>query len=109
MKKRKAQKVRVKTLDFRRRLADTEGVASVYLTPAAAEQIDRLPKDIHARVNRLLERLRRWPAVSGARPLSHNLAGCFRLRTGDYRMRFHLQGRAVIVDKIGHRSDFYDE
>jgi mRNA interferase RelE/StbE len=108
MKKRKARKGRVKTLDFRRRRADTEGVATVSLTPAAAEQLDGLPKAIHARVDCLLERLQKWPAV-GAKPLSGNLAGWYRLRTGDYRLRFRVQGNAVIVEKIGHRSDFYDE
>jgi mRNA-degrading endonuclease RelE of RelBE toxin-antitoxin system len=30
-------------------------------------------------------------------------------RTGDYRVRFRVKGENVIVDKIGHRSDFYDE
>jgi mRNA interferase RelE/StbE len=84
-------------------------MATVSLTPAAAKQLDRLTKAIHARVNQYLERLRNWPEVSGAKPLSGNLAGWYRLRIGDYRLRFRVQGEAVIVDKIGHRSDFYDD
>ena len=84
-------------------------MATVSLTPEAAEQLDHLPKAIHTRVNRLLERLRNWPAVSGAKPLSSNLAGSYRLRTGDYRLRFRVKGDTVIVDKIGHRSDFYED
>jgi mRNA interferase RelE/StbE len=108
MKKRKTQKDHVKTIDFGDARRDTDTVASVFLTPTAAEQLDRLPKAIHARVNRLLERLRNWPTV-GAKSLSGNLAGWFRLRTGDYRLCFRVQGSVVIVDKIGHRSDFYDE
>jgi mRNA-degrading endonuclease RelE of RelBE toxin-antitoxin system len=31
------------------------------------------------------------------------------MRTGDYRVRFHLEGETVIIDKIGHRKDVYDE
>jgi mRNA-degrading endonuclease RelE of RelBE toxin-antitoxin system len=84
-------------------------MATVSLTTDAAVQLDRLPKAIHRRVHRLLERLKNWPAVSGAKALSENLAGWYRLRTGDYRLRFRVKGAHVVVDKIGHRSDFYDD
>jgi len=67
-----------------------------------------LPLAIHARVLSLLERLAKWPAVSGAKPLSGRLAGRYRLRTGDYRVQFRVQGPAVIVEKIGHRDRFYE-
>ncbi len=83
-------------------------MAIVELTPSASDEHERLPKLIHARVHRLLERLKQWPAVSGAKPLSGNLAGWYRLRTGDYRVRFQVQGEKVTVDKIGHRKDFYE-
>ncbi len=79
------------------------------LTPDAAEQLERLPKAIHARVRRLLVRLQGWPAVSGAKALSGDLAGWYRLRTGDYRLRFRVVGEIVTVDKIGHRRDFYED
>lgn len=84
-------------------------MATVNLTSAAAEQLDRLPRAIHTRVHRLLERLRNWPTISGAKPLSGDLAGWYRLRTGDYRLRFRVKGEIVTVDKIGHRSDFYED
>lgn len=58
-------------------------------------------------------RLRNWPGVSGAKALSGDLAGRFRLRTGDYRVQFTAQrdGDAwrVVVEKIGHRDGFYGE
>jgi len=82
--------------------------ATVTLAPQAAEQLDGLSRVIHARVLVLLERLTHWPAVSGARPLSGPLAGRYRLRTGDYRVQFRVQGRAIVVEKIGHRDRFYD-
>ena len=84
-------------------------MATVELTPEAAQQFDRLPRVIRARVNRLRARLERWPEVSGAKPLSGNLAGWYRLRTGDYRLRFRVQGETIIVDKIGHRKEFYED
>lgn len=83
-------------------------MATVELTPEAAEEAERLPKAIHDRVLALVQRLENWPAVSGAKRLSGNLAGWYRLRTGDYRLRFRVEGDKVIVDKIGHRRDVYE-
>ena len=83
----------------------------VRLTAEAAEGLEDLPLVIHARVLALLERLERlerWPAVSGAKPLTGNLAGRYRLRTGDYRLQFRVEGQTVIVEKIGHRDRFYE-
>jgi len=84
-------------------------MATVVLAPQAARQFDRLPVAIRARVNRLCERLAHWPNVSGVKALSGNLAGCYRLRTGDYRVRFRVEGETIIVDKIGHRREFYED
>jgi mRNA-degrading endonuclease RelE of RelBE toxin-antitoxin system len=81
----------------------------VVLTSEALEQADHLPVSIFARVTKLIERLRRWPEVSGAKPLSGSLSGRYRLRTGDYRVQFFVQGEKVIVEKIGHRDGFYEE
>jgi mRNA-degrading endonuclease RelE of RelBE toxin-antitoxin system len=57
---------------------------------------------------RLFERLQTWPNVSGARALRGELAGSFRLRTGDYRLQFRVEGTTVFVDKLGHRDRFYE-
>ncbi|RIK78510.1 MAG: hypothetical protein DCC67_11480 [Planctomycetota bacterium] len=84
-------------------------MATVTLTPDAGEQLEALHNPVHARVLRLLVRLEQWPSVSGAKPLSGELAGRYRLRTGDYRVQFHVQGESVIVEKIGHRDKFYGE
>jgi mRNA-degrading endonuclease RelE of RelBE toxin-antitoxin system len=83
-------------------------MAKVTLTTEAAQGLEDLPLVIHARVLALLERLRRWPAVSGAKPLTGNLAGRYRLRTGDYRLQFRVEGTTVTVEKIGHRDRFYE-
>ena len=84
-------------------------MAEVELTPDALKQAAALPKRIKRRVRKVLERLAKWPAVSGAKPLKGQLAGWFRLRTGDYRIRFRVDGETIIVDKIGHRRDIYED
>jgi mRNA-degrading endonuclease RelE of RelBE toxin-antitoxin system len=82
---------------------------NVVLTPVAQEQLGGLPRVIHRRVLGMLERLQRWPEVSGAKSLTGALAGRHRLRTGDYRVQFRVKGDAVVVEKIGHRDRFYEE
>lgn len=81
----------------------------VELMPQAAAEMERLPNVIHARVRNLLGRLAKWPAVSGAKPLRGNLAGHYRVRTGDWRVQFHVKGHRLIVEKIGHRDGFYED
>lgn len=84
-------------------------VMEVFITAEALQQYASLPRTIQARVLRLVERLEKFPAVSGAKPLSGRLAGRFRLRTGDYRVQFRVEKNAVIVEQMGHRDGFYDE
>ena len=84
-------------------------MVQVTVTPAALEELAKLPRVIRERIGELFQRLEAWPAVSGAKPLSGKLAGWYRLRTGDYRIRFRIEGETVIVAKIGHRSEFYEE
>jgi mRNA-degrading endonuclease RelE of RelBE toxin-antitoxin system len=84
-------------------------MAVVILTPDARRQAENLPVPIFSRMTNLVERLREWPGVSGAKPLSGRLAGRFRLRTGDYRLQFRVEGDRVIVEKIGHRDRFYED
>jgi mRNA-degrading endonuclease RelE of RelBE toxin-antitoxin system len=56
---------------------------TVLLAQDAQGDFDDLPATIQARVAAVFERLRRWPDVSGAKPLSGEWAGHFRIRTGD--------------------------
>ena len=84
-------------------------MAIVKMTKEAAVQYAELTKTIRERVRKLVERLEEWPEVSGAKALSGDLAGWYRLRTGDYRVRFYVKDETVVIAKIGHRSDFYED
>ena len=77
--------------------------------PKLWSSVDRLPAEIVARMGKLLDRLEAWPEVSGAKALSGSLAGHWRMRTGDYRLQFHVAAETVHVEKIGHRDGFYEE
>jgi mRNA-degrading endonuclease RelE of RelBE toxin-antitoxin system len=101
--------VRINSLDFQAKTPiGLNTMMKVTMTREAAQGLDNLPLVIHSRVLLLLERLAKWPAVSGAKPLTGPLAGQYRIRTGDYRLQFRLKGKEVIVEKIGHRDRFYE-
>jgi mRNA-degrading endonuclease RelE of RelBE toxin-antitoxin system len=85
-----------------------ESRRTVLLLRDAARGLDDLPLVVHTRVMALLERLAHWPAVSGAKPLTGRLAGRYRLRTGDYRVQFRVEGQEIVVERIGHRDRFYE-
>lgn len=109
------------------------GMVSVEITPEAAAQVVALPSPIVRRMRQLMGRLQRWPAVSGVKHLKGALAGKCRLRTGDYRVQFRVEGTRkvlevkrvvkgkevrqeqevvdyrIVVEKAGHRDGFYDE
>lgn len=84
-------------------------MARVTITPQAARELEELPLTIRGRVLAIMEQLERWPAVSGAKALRGTLAGRFRVRTGDYRVQFHLRGERVIIERVGHRDGFYED
>ena len=84
-------------------------MAEVVLTQDARDQVAGLPRTVQARDAKLLERVAQWPEVSGAKPLTGNLAGRFRMRTGDYRVQFRLEAETVVMERIGHRDGFYDD
>jgi mRNA-degrading endonuclease RelE of RelBE toxin-antitoxin system len=83
-------------------------MARVTLEAAAAGQFVKRPARIKPRVERLFVRLADWPRVSGAKPLRGRLAGRFRMRTGDYRVQFRVEGVEVVVERIGHRDGYYE-
>jgi mRNA-degrading endonuclease RelE of RelBE toxin-antitoxin system len=103
--------------------------AEVALTAEARKNIKDLKNVvIAARIYEIIDRLSDWPEVSGAKALRGNLAGRYRIRTGDYRLQFRVdikreervqdagEGKPqagprykVIVEKVGHRDRFYED
>jgi mRNA interferase RelE/StbE len=84
-------------------------MAKVELTRDAEKEIDALPRTIRLRLLKIVRRLEKWPAVSGVKPLRGALAGRFRIRTGDYRAQFCIEGDIVVIEKLGHRDGFYED
>lgn len=81
----------------------------VLLDPEAQADFDALPVVIRGRVLKVFERLGAWPSVSGAKALSGGWAGHHRIRTGDWRVIFRVVSPRVIVVRIKHRSEVYED
>jgi mRNA-degrading endonuclease RelE of RelBE toxin-antitoxin system len=86
-------------------------MAIVRITLEARDQARKVPKPIQGRIAAIVSRLEKWPNVSGAKPLHDDLAGNFRLRTGDYRVivRYDKPTDTVTIWRIGYRRDIYDQ
>ncbi len=82
---------------------------SLVITPDAQEQFKGLPKTVRASIMVVLERLARWPEVSGAKPLRGVMSGSYRIRTGDYRVIFRVHADVITVMRIGIRRDVYED
>jgi mRNA-degrading endonuclease RelE of RelBE toxin-antitoxin system len=84
-------------------------MAVVRLAADAQEDFDALPSTMKGRVLAVFGRLQRWPGVSGAKPLRGRWSGHYRVRTGDWRVIFRFVSPEVIVVRIKHRSEVYEE
>ena len=78
------------------------------ISPSAQAEFDGLPKEMKRRMAAAFERLSQWPQLSGAKPMTGEFVGSYRLRTGDYRVVFRVRGAQLTVIRIGHRKDVYD-
>lgn len=84
-------------------------MVQVLFSPDGKHDFDALPATLQVRVRRVLERLQHWPDVSGAKPLKAEWAGHYRIRTGDWRVVFHVVTPKLIVVRIQHRSTVYED
>ena len=70
--------------------------------------IPRLPSDMIVRIEKAIEeRLATHPDSYGA-PLRKWLAGFWKLRVGDWRIIYEIEGDTVSILMIAHRSRVYD-
>lgn len=74
--------------------------------PEVASDIAGFPKNIRERIRAIEERLILDPIRFGE-PLRRSLAPYRKLRVGDYRVIYQVQGSTVVILKIGHRKEVY--
>ena len=69
--------------------------------------LPKIPRNIQEIIRRAIEdRLAQDPFVYGE-PLRQSLKGHRKLRVGDYRIIYRIEGNQIIILKIGHRKEVY--
>jgi mRNA-degrading endonuclease RelE of RelBE toxin-antitoxin system len=84
-------------------------MAKVTLSIEAQTEFNGLPKSLKPRVLDIFTRLQSWPEVSGVKWLKHEWTGHARIRVGDWRVIFTFEAPDVIVVRIKHRSEVYED
>ncbi|MBU2573272.1 MAG: type II toxin-antitoxin system RelE/ParE family toxin [Elusimicrobia bacterium] len=77
--------------------------------PAVARDIAGFPQNIKDRIRKAIEDRLIPDPVRFGEPLRRSLSGLRKLRVGDYRVIYRIQGRAVVILKIGHRKEVYNK
>jgi len=82
-------------------------LATIEWTEAALSDLEKLDRQVAKRILRKLE----WCSKNFARlipePLSGALKGVYKLRVGDWRVIYTLEGNTVVIQAIGHRREIY--
>jgi len=73
---------------------------------SAIEDLDSLPERPRNQILRKVERLR--SGLHGDIKRLHEADYTYRLRMGDYRVLFDLEGDVIIIRRVGHRKNIYD-
>lgn len=75
--------------------------------PLVAEDIQGWPENIKDRIRTAIESRLLPDPVRAGRPLRQSLAGHRKMRVGDFRVIYRVQGDTIVILKIGHRKDVY--
>ena len=80
------------------------------LSPEAVKALMGIPKRERAQLKARLDLIAAKPAEqhTSVTGLQGEPRGRFRVRQGDYRAVFRIDGDDVVVDRIGHRREVYD-
>jgi mRNA interferase RelE/StbE len=72
----------------------------------AVEDLDSLPAKHRAQILRKIERLH--SGLHGDIKRLQSADVTYRLRMGDYRVLFDVEGSVIVIRRVGNRRDIYD-
>jgi mRNA interferase RelE/StbE len=81
-----------------------------YLESVIREDIPPLSKSVKEQVRRAIERKLTSHPIEFGKPLRYSFKGARRLRVGDWRVIYRIEPPdVVVVVKIGHRKEVYED
>ena len=78
---------------------------SIEFKPRAVKDIATFPSRIQARILARIEEMS--DTLSGGVKRLTDSTPEYRLRVGEYRVLFEIEGKAIIIDRIRHRREAY--
>jgi mRNA interferase RelE/StbE len=79
-----------------------------YASRVVSEDIPALPKANRLQIKTAIERRLTVDPVGFGKPLRFSLRGHRRLRIGDWRVIYRIEGNCVMIVKIGNRKEVYN-
>jgi len=76
-------------------------------TEGATKDLERLDKPIARRILRRVAWFSKNFQSIVPEPLTGELKGTFKLRIGDWRALYTVEGKIIVIQFIGHRSEIY--
>jgi mRNA interferase RelE/StbE len=76
-------------------------------TEGATKDLERLDKPIARRILRRLAWFSKNFQSIVPEPLTGELKGTFKLRIGNWRAIYTVEGKIIVIQFIGHRSEIY--
>ena len=81
---------------------------AVYHPDVLRLDIRGIPSNIRSRIRKAIEtRILIDPVMAGA-PLRNSLKGHRKVRVGDWRIIYRIEGEIIVILKIGNRRDVYE-
>lgn len=74
----------------------------------ASENLPSISKDIQNRIKHAIENKLGHAPQDFGEPLRRSLKGYWKLRVGDWRVIYKIDGHTVMILRIGHRREIYE-
>ena len=79
-----------------------------FVEDVVKEQLPSIPMPWRQQIKRAIEERLAVDPVKLGKPLRYSLFGLRRLRVGDWRIIYKINGNVVEIIKIGNRKDVYE-
>ncbi len=81
----------------------------LYHPDVSAKDLPKISHDYRQRIRRSIEQKLAHSPESFGVPLRRTLKGYWKLRVGDYRVIYKIEGDNIIILRIGHRREVYEK
>ncbi len=76
-------------------------------TPTFRKDLQKLDIKTHERILKVLEKLEENPFIG--KKLKSVKVGCWRIRVGEYRIRYDIMGNDIVLHRVRHRKTIYEK